>query len=702
MRTMPMADMLPFIQESFARGQTIILPVTGGSMRPTLTQGDAVTLAAVGDRPIERGDILLYQREDGKFVLHRVVQCRGDRIDFCGDAQVVIETGISREAVIGRVVSYQKDGKEMSLRDIRRHGRRRLRSRPIRAVATRIHKAKHDTQAASVLSFLLRYLRRQIPTILVMCVLSSASAVAMLGMAFASGQVIDKALGGNLNHFREWFYILFALLVVVAISQIVYNNIRARSCGVMRNQMRRDLFESLMAKQYDAVQGMHSGDILNRLTGDLRIVVETAVSLIPQLFSIATKLIGGVAFLFFVEPMFTSVMLVAAGIFAVALQIYSRIYKRLHKECQEAEGVTRSYLQECVENMTVIKSFQGEDYALQKLDGYQQINLQKQIKRSIYSGVGSSAVYTAFTFAYYAALAWGVLRIAGVFGGAEMSVGTFAVMLQVMEQIRSPFRGATGLLPQTYSMFASAERLLELTRLPNEEQVPLKRSIHEVYEDMHTIVFDNVTFAYEDRKTVFDAMSVRFEKGKLTVVMGASGGGKSTLVKLLLGLIRPQSGLVAVEMNGERLALDAATRGLFAFVPQGNMLLSGTLLENITFGNTDVSDEEIVRAVKLACLDETVAALPQGLQTPIGERGVGLSEGQIQRVAVARALLCDAPILLLDECTSALDASTEQQLLANLHTLKDRTVIFISHRAAVLETADAVVRVEDHHVKPIY
>lgn len=695
MHTLQLVEMLPLIEEAFSRGQAVTLPVTGISMRPTLEPGDAVTLVAVDACLIERGDILLYRRENGQFVLHRAIKVSGETITFCGDAHVESETNIPASAVIARVVSYQKDGKEHTLEAIRAEGYRRLRSRPLRAVATWWHKTKTaKTCGSSPYRFVGRYLKRQIPAIVLLCVLSCVIAASTLGMALASGRVIDKALGNDLHNFRDWFIILFALLVVVATCNVLYSNIRVRACGKTRNAIRRDLFSVLLTKQYSALKNIHSGDILNHFTADVQIVTESTVTLIPQVFSIATKLVGGLAFLLMVEPMFTTILIVCGILLTIVIQFSSRIYKQIHKECQETEGKTRSYLQECIENMTVIKSFTGEEDVLKKLDEHQQNNLNKQIKRNFFANVGNTAVYTGFTFAYYAALAWGVLRIAGVIGD-PMSVGTFAVLLQIMEQIRSPFRGASGVLTQVYAMLASAERLLELETLPSEQRPPLKMSLSELYKASDAIVCDDVSFAYEDEKIIFDAMSARFEKGKLTVIMGASGGGKSTLIKLLLGLIRPQSGRIVVETADGDVAVSASTRGLFAFVPQGNMILSGTLYDNITFGNPHVSQEAIDRAIRLACLEETIAALPQGLQTTIGERGVGLSEGQAQRVAIARALVSGAPILLLDECTSALDARTEKRLLASLRALEDRTVIFISHRTAVLDTADVVIRVQD-------
>ncbi|MBR5135047.1 MAG: ABC transporter ATP-binding protein, partial [Clostridia bacterium] len=404
---------------------------------------------------------------------------------------------------------------------------------------------------------------------------------------------------------------------------------------------------------------------------------------------------GGIGFLFWLDPIFASILLVSGLLFMVVFQVFSRLYKRLHRECQESEGRSRSYMQECIENLIVVKSFTNEAGVLAKLREYLIANYRKLIRRNVYAGIGNSGVHFGFMFAYYLAMAWGILQLAGVFNDGEptMLVGTFVVVLQIMEQIRSPFRNASGLLPQYYSMLASAERLQEFSELPAEERSVLTTPLSKIYNDLCSIRLDRVTFSY-GTTPVFKDYSLELEKGKLTAIIGASGSGKTTLIKLLLGLVYPQKGAVVLSTNEDEIDIDAATRGLFAYVPQGNMLLSGTIEENIRFGNHDVSNEDIHRAVSLSCLDELIASLEKGIKTRVGERGVGLSEGQIQRVAIARALLSKAPILLLDECTSALDVQTEERLIENLKTMTDRTVIFISHREAVLKRADEIVKIE--------
>lgn len=697
MKKVSLQELMPLIEEAFSRDQTVTIPVTGTSMRPTLDPGDAVVLQQVDAAAVRKGGVYLYRRSNGRFVLHRAVKVHDDTVDFCGDAQVEIECGVPRTALIAVVTAYEKDGKLHTVQELNQKGRRRACSRPIRNFAAEWHGARaaeNESSSAKAKQFVKRYVRKHLLSIFLLCVFSCVGAVAMLGMAFASGRVIDKALGDDMQNFREWFYILFLLLIVVAVCNILHSNVRVRAVGRMKNAMCRDVLDALFSKQYASLNELHSGEILNRFVSDVQVIVDGSVTLIPQAMSLVTKLIGSVAFMLFIEPLFTTIVLLIGISITVLMRVFSRFQKRMHKDCQTAEGTVRSYLQECIENVVVIKSFANERPILEKLDEHQNDCLKKQVRRNTFVNAGTTMSYVGFTAAYYLGLAWGILRVAGALGTA-MSIGTFTVLLQIMEQIRSPFRGASGVFSQYYAIFASAERLQELLDLPDETRELPPRSLDTIYRDMTSLHIRDLAFVYEDNKRIFENANVHFEKGRFTAVMGASGGGKSTLIKLLLGLLLPTEGELVCETEKGDVPITAATRPLFAFVPQGNMILSGTILENITFGRDRVKKEDLQNAISLACLNDVIDHLPDGLQTVVGERGIGLSEGQIQRVAVARAILSGAPVLLLDECTSALDPETERALLDNLRSLSDRTIISISHRPAVLDVADAVVRLDN-------
>ncbi|MBQ3070027.1 MAG: ATP-binding cassette domain-containing protein [Clostridia bacterium] len=699
MKRVAFRSIVPLIREAFENGKTITISVTGTSMTPTLDPRDAVVLQDVKGHSIQKGDILLYRRESGQYVLHRVVNVTDEYLDFCGDAQVYLEKHIPKSAVIARVCSYEKNGKTVSLEMIRKQGKRRLLTRPFRRVVGVVRRqfiGENGERSMAPTRYIWSYVKRHIKMILMMCLLAGITAACTLGMAITSGHIIDKAFYNDMQHFLEWFLVLFILLIVSVVSNFIYSHLRAKTIARLKNEMRESLFKELLTKQYRSVQEMHSGDILNRFSSDITLIADSAVSLIPQSVSLAVRLLGGISFMLFVDTVFTLIVVVGGVVLATMMQLFSRVYKKLHKECQETEGKARSFLQECVENLVVVKSFSNEEDVVEKLDEIQESSYKKQVRRNLYSGIGNMAVYSGFTLAYYMALAWGILRVAGRFGtAAMMSLGTFTTFLQIMEQIRNPFRSASGILPQYYSMLASTERLQELTLLPNDDRADATGSAKELYERMKALHICGVTFAYEDEKPILSNLDLSFDKNALTAIVGPSGAGKTTMIKLLLGLIVPQDGEIVLETDSTPVTVNATTRHLFAFVPQGNMILSGTIAENIRFGNRDVSDERLKEVCRLSCLEKTVRSLPHGLNTMIGERGFGLSEGQIQRLAIARALASDSPILLLDECTSALDMETEKQLIRNLKALDNRTILFISHRTAVLDNADAIVRLDD-------
>ena len=276
-----------------------------------------------------------------------------------------------------------------------------------------------------------------------------------------------------------------------------------------------------------------------------------------------------------------------------------------------------------------------------------------------------------------------------------MTFGTITALLQIINQIKAPVRNMSGLLPQYYSMLASAERLMELENLPDET---IREEITDpagFYEQMKEIRLDHGTFSYEDGEVVFSDASLRIRKGVKLAIAGPSGAGKSTLFKLLLSLDRLQKGkLVIVTETGE-FPVDAGMRSLFSYVPQGNLILSGTIRENLLFGNEGVTEAAMREAARAACIAEEIEQFPAGYDSVLGERSIGLSEGQAQRLAIARALLSRAPVLLLDECTSALDPETETRLLSNLKKLEGRTILCVSHKDITIKSCEEIVWLEN-------
>ena len=395
-----------------------------------------------------------------------------------------------------------------------------------------------------------------------------------------------------------------------------------------------------------------------------------------------TKVIAGVIALTVLNPVLSLIVVLTGTLFPFFGRFISRKYKYLHKQVQQTEGLSRSFLQESFANLVVIKSFRSEQPILNKLDEYMQQNLKIKIKRNFISVIISVLMQSFFSLGYYGVLIWGALQFSN-----GLTYGTLNAYLQLISQLRTPLQNLSGILPQYYSAMASAERLMELEQMDTEPEPLSKNELDKLRDSFESLVIDNVAFAYDD-ELILQNCSFTVPKNKITAITGESGCGKSTLFKLILGLYEPSGGKITV--NGD-IPVGPATRGLFAYVPQGNMILSGTVRENITMCNPDIDGSAVENAARAADIYDYISSLPEGFETRLSERGGGLSEGQVQRISIARALLSDAPILLLDEATSALDEATETAVLSNISKMTDKTVLFITHRNTSISVCDHIV-----------
>lgn len=552
---------------------------------------------------------------------------------------------------------------------------------------------KENEKNQTSLRWLYQYNKKYLWAVCLLALVAAGISGGFILLALVSRKILDIATGSVQGSIPFCCILLLGIIAMQAILNIINANLRIRVMTKLEMNLRQRIFTLLLRKRYANVKQIHSGEILNRLTSDIDIIVSGIIDIIPQLISILMKLVGGLAVLFAVDYKFTLFILVIGLLVVVCSRLYSGRYRSLHKEVQKTNGKVRSFLQECVENIVVIKSFVNEEPIKDQLDQYQQQNYIVRKKRTAISNVANTAVYVLFTTGYYTALVWGALHIAT----GQMTFGTVTAFLQIIEQIKAPFRNMSGLLPQYYSMMASAERLMEMEDLPDEEHRTEVHDVRKYYEDMQGIYLENASFFYEDGEKVLENASLTIKKGTFMAIIGPSGAGKSTLIKLLLNLATLQKGSLCIETKSGKSEIDAGMRALFAYVPQGNLMLSGSIRENILFGNRSVAESDMKRVAKIACIAEDIETFPEGYDTILGERGIGLSEGQAQRLAIARAILSEAPILLLDECTSALDSNTEEQLLENLKQLENRTILCISHKDATIHNCDEIIRLEDYH-----
>lgn len=532
-------------------------------------------------------------------------------------------------------------------------------------------------------------IRRYIPLTAAVSVISALSALSFVALALITKRVMDIATGDTTGSLFKSGILLFAVIAIQILLSAAQSILNAYSNGKQTIAFRNYLFGVLCRKKYADISAYHSGDILNRFTSDIDTVVTSSVNIIPNVVSIATKIVAGIGTMLFMNPYIAAAVLLCGVTFPAIGRAINKRYKYMHKECQRTEGRTRAFLQECFENIVVIKTFISEAPFIKKLDSYMDDNFRLKIKRTSISVIANISLYALFTAGYYAVLLWG----AGGLSGGTLTYGTLMAFLQLISQLRAPLQNVSGILPQYYSALASAERLMELEGAADEPFPAAAERLEKIKEDFRTLEIKNLFFGYAGESVLRD-FSLCAKRGNITAITGESGSGKSTLFKLILGLYEPQSGSITI--NGE-IPLDASLRGLFAYVPQGNMVLSGTVRENITMNNRAVTDEQIERAARAAEIYDYITSLPDGFETHLAERGAGLSEGQVQRISIARALLTNAPILLLDEATSALDEETETRVLANIKSMTDKTVLFITHRNTSLKVCDRIVHVEGVH-----
>ena len=530
--------------------------------------------------------------------------------------------------------------------------------------------------------------KKYIPHILLIAFLSAIVSLGFIWLAMVSKNVLEIATGDKQGSFWHHGLILASLVLMQVILSGVDSIFKTAVAGKLTISIREYLFSVLNRKRYSNVVKLHSGDILNRFTSDTDVVVNGAVGIIPSVFSMFAKIIGGVAALILLDPKITIVVLVF-GVCVPALgRLINKRYKYLHKECQQTEGVSRSFMQECFENVIVIKTFISEIPFIKKLDGYMKENYKFKIKRSFISATANLSLYSFFTIGYYAVLVWGAREISL----GKITYGALIAFLQLISQLRAPLQNVSGIMPRYYSVLASAERLIEIEDFDDEISPLADEKLSKIKEGFSFIEGKNLEFAY-DKEYVLKNFDFIINKGEVTAFTGESGSGKSTIFKLLLGLYEIENGKITI--NG-KVKIDSSLRGLFAYVPQGNMVLSGSIRDNITMCNENISDEDIIKAAKIAEIHDCISSLENGYDTLLSERGTGLSGGQIQRISIARALLLDAPILLLDEATSELDEITESKVLRNIKQLKDKTVILVTHRNTSLDVCDNVIDITEN------
>lgn len=533
--------------------------------------------------------------------------------------------------------------------------------------------------------------------VLLLVLLNSAISISAVAFALVLREAIDGAVSGNKMVFLKFVIILGLIMVGQIAARGVIRFLDEYVRSGMENVIKTRLYETILSRKYSAITAYHTGELLNRITNDAVVVADGFVQIIPGIIAMLVKLAGAAAVLFVLDYRFSVIFFAGGGLVLIFTTLFRRVMKKLHKDVQAADGVLRSYLSENLGSLMVLKTFGAERKSIDTSKQYMDKHRFMRMKRNKFSNICNVGFGLVMNGGYIFGLCWcsfGILH-------GSITYGTLSAVLQLVDQLWAPLANMTGYLPKFYGMLSSAERCMELETL-EEEHVESQFSrdyCRELYKDMTAIECKNITFRYED-DIILENADISIGKGELITIMGNSGAGKSTLLKLLLAIYEPEKGTLEIKTEKESYALTEKYRKMFAYVPQGNFLMSGNVtsaIASLDDTSVDVDMDKVKAVAHIACADTFVEKLEHGYDTLIGERGMGISEGQAQRLAIARALYTDAPVLLLDEATSALDEQIEKKVLKNIRELTDKTVIIVSHRKAVLEVCDRCVVLEDKH-----
>lgn len=480
--------------------------------------------------------------------------------------------------------------------------------------------------------------------------------------------------------------VIMALLMLAGLLLTIASTWVSNILGIRaQNRMQQRMLDRILRTQWHGREKFHSGDVLNRLEFDVNNVVTFLTETIPDSLAVLAMFIGAFCYLFAMDAVLAIVTIAIIPVFVAVSKIYVRQMRRLTSEVRSSDSKVQSLMQETIQHRMLIKTLESEAPMTERLEQTQSVLRHKVVRRTVFSVFSNIILWLGFRLGYLIAFLWAALRMSR----GSLTFGGMTAFLQLVSRIQGPARSLTKLVPQAVSVFTAAERLMELEEDPLDETGEPVR-----LEAPCGIRLEHVYYQYDDKtREILHDLSFDFPPASCTAILGETGAGKTTLIRILLALLSPQQGKATIYNNHhQETAVTPLTRCNFAYVPQGNTLLSGTIRDNLRLGRLTATEEEMKEALHKSCAD-FVFDLPDGLNTLCSEAGGGLSEGQAQRIAIARALLRQSSILVLDEATSALDPETERQLLNNILADRNTTVIFVTHRMAVIDYCDQTLKI---------
>ncbi len=546
--------------------------------------------------------------------------------------------------------------------------------------------------------WLLKYVRRYRLQIVFYVIIGLLSTAMGLGASVASKYLIDSVV----SHNNDTIFKSAVIAVTLGVTQIVVGAVVSRIAGVVGTkismEIRSGVYEHVTYSKWEDIRKYHSGEILNRIEGDVGAVSNSIVSFIPNIFTTSAQFIGCLAVVLYYDPTMAIFAFMSAPFLVFSSKITTKMVRKYNKESREMNGKILSFYSESIQNLQTIKAFDITKRYVEQMKTNLQLHRKIKLDHDRFSIIMSLCMSIIGLIVAYTCYGWGVYRL---WQGA-ISYGTMTLFLQISGQLTSSFSALVSLLPSAISIATSAGRIMEITSLPLEEHKDAEKAEKmekSADERGVKIIGNNLQYTYPDGdKPVVANVSFRADAGETIAFVGPSGEGKTTLLRLILGLVEADSGeLILKTKDGQEIPVSECTRRFCSYVPQGNAIFSGTVADNLRIVKPEATDEEIIGALVTADAWNFIKELPHGINTEISEKGVNFSEGQVQRMSIARAILRDAPIIVMDEATSALDAKTEETVLANMmKAYPNRTRIITTHRPSMLQYCTRVYGIDSN------
>ena len=579
-----------------------------------------------------------------------------------------------------------------------------------------IKKLKPTKELWIKIKWMANYAKPAIPFLIFSIIVNVIFSLIGIYNVTVSKSLIDSAISGDSKQTIYWLIIMLVITLISMLSSPVTSFMSTHSSTKLTQNIQRKIYQHLQCSDWLEQSKFHSVSLLTRVTSDVSNISSAILGTIPSLVSLTVTLVGSFYTLINWAPSIAFVAVFIGPFLILVSRYFSGKLKSLYKEAQEEDVKYRSFMQESIQNIMIVKTFCMEKINMHKLLEIQDNKYKIAMRNTKLSAMTSMSMSFCSSLAYFSIFTWGVLNIAkGV-----TTYGTFTGMLQLYNKVQAPFSSLASMIPGLISTIAAAERLMEIEAIPVEKMADenelndiTNKSLDEIAVDNITnfestlfntpdIIFDNVYFAYKDNNYILNKINLTIDSGETIAFVGPSGEGKTTMIRLILSLINPTEGNLFISENDLIKDMNRNFRNLISYVPQGNTLFSGTIRSNLLYGKPDATDDEIKEALTNACAIDFVNELEDGLDTMIGEKGVGISEGQAQRIAIARAFLRVRPILILDEATSSLDPETEVKVLKSVKSLSSNpTCIIITHRPSALNICNRIMKLEKSHIREV-